>query len=135
MCDFSLQLLGTNATLSNTSVNVNGNLTVNNGAALKLQLQNASLSVSGDLRIEDGVFFLCGLVAIVRQMNLFSSRCFQCLSIIIALLVAYCCGWCLCAGLQVVDGHFPSPQFLWRRPYLRRKKFVSSRVLTSFSLH
>ena len=52
--DYSLQFPGTATSLNGTSMNINGNLTVN-GTALQLHLDNASVTVSGDLRIEAGV--------------------------------------------------------------------------------
>jgi len=47
-------ILGASLSLSNASLDINGNLTVR-GAALELQLFNASVTVSGDLRIEAGM--------------------------------------------------------------------------------
>jgi len=44
------------ATLSNTSLNINGSLTIS-GAAVQLHLHNTSIAVSGDLRIQDGMSF------------------------------------------------------------------------------
>ena len=54
--DYSLQFPGTAASLTGTSLNINGNLTVN-GTTLQLHLDNASVAVSGDLRIKAGVPF------------------------------------------------------------------------------
>jgi len=62
--DHSLQFPGTLTSLANTSLNINGNLTVT-GAPLEVHLDNASITVSGDLRLEAGMTVLDRLRHIV----------------------------------------------------------------------
>jgi len=90
-----LQLTGTSTSLSGTTLDINGSLTVS-GAALQLQLDNASVAVSGDLRIQDGIkWFHCAPSSCVTA--LFSSA---------VLSVSLSSSWSLTSSPIVVAGSF-----------------------------
>jgi len=93
----SEQSPGTSTSISNTSLKINGSLTVS-GAALEFQLVNASVAVSGDLRIEQCMSVYSRLLHIAIDKYMF------CLSAV--LNVSLSSSWSPSSSPIVVEGAF-----------------------------